>query len=77
MIVPPAAFTSVPLVTVSCAVKPPPTLVSSIAPRFVNPAATVSTALQQVLLPCTRSVDPAVVVSTPFSALVPSAMNTP
>ncbi len=60
----PGALTSVPAVTASVA-EVAALLVSSIAPLFVKPFATVSVELNEAL-PSTRSVEPAAVVSAPF-----------
>ena len=45
--------------------------VSSINPVFVNPVATVSVLPQQTPFDCTRSVEPAAVVSAPFTTFPP------
>ena len=79
LIVPPAALRSVPFVTVNCELYAiATTTVSSIAPLFVNPLATVR--LARLALPSTcpiRSTDPTVVVNAPVIADAPDATSVP
>ena len=77
MIVPPGAFVSEPLVTVRVVEKAPPIAVSSIAPAFVNPLATVR--FEKPVLPSgsRRRIDPAAVVNAPVIALLAFVTTVP
>ena len=77
VIVAPGAFVTVPAGTVRVAPYPAFTSVSSIVPTFVKPVVTVSAPAPYAALPCTRSVDPAVVVSAPPKVTVPCASSSP
>ena len=78
MIVPVAAFTSVPVVTVSWLEYPlAPGDVNSIAPLFVNPFVNVAFALAYVSLARTSITDVSPVVTVPFTVDEPSSTTTP
>ena len=73
--VPPAAFVSVPVVTVRFATYPASMFVNSISPVFVKPVVTVSAAVPYAPLPRTRSVPG--LLTTPPSVTAPCVISSP